>query len=300
MAAERGAAPNTLAAYARDLHHFSDFLSGCRWSLETVGREGIEAYCAALSREGYSPQSVMRRLSALRQFFLFLHGEGVRADNPAASLESPKREKKLPRTLQQELVEKLLATLSVQEHPDARRLLSMVELMYAAGLRVSELVSLKLAAVAQGEKGAREVRDCLVIRGKGGRERLVPLHARARLALAEYLKHRHVFLSGGKDSPWLFPYHRAQGHVTRQKFAQMLKSAAEGAGLDPETISPHALRHSFATHLLEGGADLRVIQELLGHADIATTQIYTHVAGERLKQVVESHHPLSSRRSRKS
>jgi integrase/recombinase XerD len=297
MVAERGASANTVAAYRRDLVDFSGFLQYQQSALCTVARPQVERFIATLSQSGMSPQTAARKLSALRQLFQFLYSEKLREDNPTATLETPKRAKRLPDTLDITEVGVLLEAARGDDSPKGLRLLSMMELIYGAGLRVSELVSLKLSALQMREGAVQVEADFLLIRGKGNKERLVPLHGKARDALTRYLAMRHVFVSDEKDEGgWLFPYHRAEGYVTRQQFGVMLKALALKAGLDPQKISPHTLRHSFASHLLEGGADLRVIQELLGHADISTTQIYTHVAGERLKKLMQQSHPLAKKK----
>lgn len=312
MLAERGASANTIAAYQRDLSDFLYYLDGKKSALETVERATIEQFMAAQRKQGKSAQTVARKLSALRQLFHFLYSESIRADNPTATLETPKMPKRLPKTLTPQDILKLVETARADTTPKGLRLTAMLELMYGAGLRVSELVALKLSAL-QIKDGSQQVHtEFLLIRGKGNKERLVPVGRKAREALTEYLKIRNVFLSKGSEvgdqrsgktpnpqslipSPYLFPYARAQGFITRQQFGVMLKDLATTCGIDPEKISPHTLRHSFASHLLEGGADLRVIQELLGHSDISTTQIYTHVAGERLKKLVRENHPLAKK-----
>jgi integrase/recombinase XerD len=294
MAAERGAARNTLAAYRRDMEDFLSFISGKGHAPATADTAALQAYIASLSQQGMRPASIARKVSTIRQYFHFLYSEGIRADNPAATLSPPRRERRLPKIMTQDDAARLLAHAQEDGSPEGIRLMAMCELLYGAGLRVSELVSLKLEDVQPKawDGAAPQVREMLTICGKGGKERLAPLHAKAREALARYLRVRAHFLREGETSPWFFPYHRAEGHVTRQQFGVMLKGLALRAGLDPLSLSPHKLRHSFATHLLEGGADLRVIQELLGHADIATTQIYTHVAGARLRETVLKAHPL--------
>lgn len=296
MAAERGAAANTLAAYQRDLDDFLAYLSKKKISLEKASRETIERFLASLSHAGLSAQTVARKLSAIRQLFQFLYGEKLRKDNPAATLETPKLGKRLPKTLTIGDVTALLDAAHADGSPKGLRLQAMLELMYGAGLRVSEMVSLSLSALQVKDSGKHALADFLLVRGKGNKERLTPMGGKAREALSRYLEVRKVFLSGDRPSPYLFPYHRAEGYITRQQFGVMLKELALKAGIDPEKLSPHTLRHSFASHLLEGGADLRVIQELLGHSDISTTQIYTHVASERLKQLVQEKHPLSKSR----
>ncbi len=310
MAAERAASGHTVAAYRRDLEDFLAYGKQHKLRLSHLRSQAIEAYLATLSARGLSPQTQARRLSAIKQFFQFLYSEKLRRDNPAATVEAPRLAKTLPQVLTADDIHLLLECAALDDSPKGLRLSAMLELVYGAGLRVSELVSLPLSAVHK--------QDFMLVRGKGSKERLVPLGAKARLALASYLKVRDMFLqdNGARmtedkekrkksasspsvnrhpSSTYLFPYHRASGHITRQQFGVMLKELAIKAGINPEKISPHALRHSFATHLLEGGADLRVIQELLGHSDIATTQIYTHVAGLHLKQLVEEKHPLAKR-----
>lgn len=308
MAAERGAAPHTLEAYQRDLLDFLVFLEKSRAAPERVERDLIERFLAGLSH--LSPATVARKLSSLRQFFAFLYQEKLRSDNPAATLETPKLGKRLPGTLSVEEVARLLEAARADETPKGLRLCAMLELMYGAGLRVSELVGLPLSALRL-TAGKQVEAEFLLVRGKGGKERLVPVNGRAREALTRYLEIWNVFLNrrearGMRDekvenahasslmpqaSPYLFPYHRAEGYVTRQQFGVMLKELAIKANIDPEKISPHTLRHSFATHLLAGGADLRTVQELLGHADVATTQIYTHVDRSHLKDVHRKYHP---------
>ncbi len=294
MAAERGAAINTLQSYRRDLSDFAGYMSASGKSLETADSDSIRAYLQKLSDAGLAPSTTARRLSALRQFFRFLFAEGIRADDPSSALASPRCARTLPKVLSEEDVGKLLnqayakaddlnATASKQA--DARRLVALLEVLYATGLRVSELVGLPLAAV----RGDPEI---LSVRGKGGRERLVPLSEPAREALAGYLEIRRLF-TADKESKWLFPSRSASGHLTRQRFEQMIKELAVFAGIARDKVSPHVLRHAFASHLLAHGADLRSLQQMLGHADISTTQIYTHVLEERMKALVEAHHPLA-------
>ncbi len=289
LSAERGAALNTLESYRRDLMDFAAFAGRRQARAETLGREVVRAYLEALEEAGLAPTTAARRLSALRQFFKFLYGENVRRNDPCAVLEAPRRGRPLPRTLSEQEVEALLAAAARREGPDGCRLRCLMEILYATGLRVSELVSLPLAAV-QGDK------PFLVVRGKGGRERLVPLTAEARRAIQAYLDVRPYFLARAgralRAGSYLFCSRGAQGHLTRHRFAQMLKDLARDAEIDPG-LSPHTLRHAFATHLLANGADLRAVQQMLGHADISTTQIYTHVLDERLKALVRDHHPLS-------
>ncbi|WP_281173912.1 site-specific tyrosine recombinase XerD [Afifella pfennigii] len=288
LAAERGAAANTLAAYRRDLADFAQSSPGLR----AATAEDIRRYVGALAGRGMSPATQSRRVSALRQLFRFLLAEGLRSDDPTLALEPPKPRRGLPKSLSVAEVEALLAAaraLAEADAPPGRRLtalrsLALLELLYATGLRVSELVSLP-ASAAQGE------RPFLIVTGKGGRERLVPLNEAAREAMQAW---RAVSRTrGGTQSRYLFPADSASGHLTRQAFARDLKQIGIAAGIAPSRLSPHVLRHAFASHLLAGGADLRAVQMLLGHADISTTQIYTHILEERMKELVGAHHPLA-------
>jgi len=296
MAAERGASRNTLDAYGRDLLAFEAWLVRQGSSAHTAGREHLRRYIAHLAAQGGAASSQARRLSTLRQFYAFLYGEGWRGDDPTSAIESPRRAQALPKILSQAEVVALLdaAKLMAGDSNEGVRLLCMLEILYAAGLRVSELVTLPLSA-------ARNRDAFLLIKGKGGKERLVPINPAARRAIGEYLEIREGFVSAGnRDSErYLFPSRGSEGHLTRRRCHQLLKELATEAGIDPQKLSPHVLRHAFATHLVEGGADLRSVQTLLGHADIATTQIYTHVASERLKATVDAAHPLSRTRTKK-
>ncbi len=290
MVAERGASANTVAAYERDL---IDFLAFKKHPLLQTPREELENFLRQLTKAQRSPQTIARKLSALRQLFQFLYTEKLRPDNPTATIDTPKLGRPLPKTLDEAGVTALLDAAEADSTSEGIRLRAMLELLYGAGLRVSELVGLKLSALQVKDSGKRVTTDFLVIRGKGNKERLVPVGGKSREALTAYLHLRGTFLREGETSPYLFPYHRAEGYITRQQFALLLKDLAIKANLDPESISPHTLRHSFASHLLSGGADLRVIQELLGHSDITTTQIYTHVNADRLQQLVQQNHPLA-------
>jgi integrase/recombinase XerD len=282
MAAERGAAARTIEAYRRDLDDFSDFLGAT--PLEAADAATLRRYLARMERQGLAPRTAARRLSALRQFHRFLFAEGVRSDDPTTVLDSPKLGRPLPKTLSREAVDALLAAAARREGVEGVRLVCLVELLYGAGLRVSELVGLPLGAAAADGR-------FLVVRGKGGKERLVPLGEPARAALAAWREAR-----GEARSRFLFPSRAKQGHLTRQRCFQLLRELAVEAGVDPQLLSPHVLRHAFATHLLAGGADLRSLQAMLGHADVATTQIYTHVEAERLRSLVEEKHPLAKKR----
>jgi len=293
MAAERGAAQNTLAAYRRDLEQFAASFQRRKKDFLSVDTALIETALKQLSASGQSARSVARKLSAIRQFYRFLYSEKIRVDDPTTSLEAPSLPRSLPKTLQREDIEALIVAAKAKSDV---RLVALLEMLYASGLRVSELVTLKLSQMMPvSDKRMRGRAGFITVRGKGSKERMVPLHAGAIEALQDYLVFRKEKL-GDKESPWLFPSSGKEGYLTRQRFGQLLKVLAIEANIDPEKVSPHALRHSFASHLLGGGADLRVIQELLGHADISTTQIYTHVQGERLAKLVEQHHPLAKKK----
>jgi len=288
MSAERGAASNTIAAYRRDLSDYLGWLGRRQVSAQEAGREHVTAYLERLAAEGLAASSSARKLSALRQFHKFLAADALRPDDPTRIVASPRARRALPKVLSVAEVDKLLTLAEAEaaepsasdaERHAARRLHLLLELLYATGMRVSELVELRRAAV---------LRDAgfLTIRGKGNKERVVPLTDKARDQLMAWL---HDLPPG----PWLFPAGGESGHVARQVFARDLKRLAGMAGLSADRVSPHVLRHAFASHLLAGGADLRVVQTLLGHADIATTQIYTHVLEERLKSLVEGRHPMA-------
>lgn len=290
MAVERAAAKNTLSAYARDLADATAFLGGRGKDLSGAAAEDVEAYFLDLGARGLSAATAARRRAAVRQFYRFVLGEGWRDDDPSRRVEAPKQGRKLPKVLTREEMDRLIAAAAARDGApngaQGLRLACMVELAYASGLRISELTGLTLAALARDPA-------YLIVKGKGGKERLAPLNAAARAAVKAYLEIRPTFLpKGDKANPWLFPSRGKGGRLTPRRFAQLLDEAAADAGIDPARVSPHVLRHAFATHLLEGGADLRVVQKLLGHADVATTQIYTHVAQDRLAEVVRSKHPL--------
>lgn len=295
LAAERGARKNTLDAYGRDLTDFSEHLAESGRAVANADSDDIRNYLGSLTTRGFQASSVARRLSAVRQLYRFLYAEGQRADDPAAILQGPKRGRALPKILSIKDVDGLLAAARDAAHEKgksaaellrAARLHCLLETLYATGLRVSELVALPASA-------ARRDQRMLIVRGKGGKERLVPLNDAAKRAMADYLALRKKAVL--EESKWLFPSSGESGHLTRQHFARDLKSLAGSAGLESGKISPHVLRHAFATHLLQNGADLRVVQTLLGHADISTTQIYTHVIEERLKSLVRDLHPLADR-----
>lgn len=293
LAAERGAARLTLAAYRNDLADLAGFLAARSVPLDGADAAALHDYLAAMATRRLMPRTLARRLSAMRQFFRFLVGDGARPDDPTAGLDPPRLGRPLPKILSEAEVARLIAAAQSWPGAEGARLRALLELFYATGLRVSELVGLPLAAAQRDPR-------FFLVRGKGGRERVVPLSAPARRALAAWLECRREFLPQGrraeaKTARWLFPSRGAAGHLTRQRCGQLLKELAVAAGIDPALLSPHVLRHAFASHLLDHGADLRSVQQMLGHADIATTQIYTHVQSERLRRLVESAHPLARR-----
>jgi integrase/recombinase XerD len=293
MAAERGAAHNTIESYRRDLAGFMAFLAPRGRLPENADAAQIRAYFGRLSGAGMAPGTSARRLSALRQFFRFLFAERFREDDPCCAIDSPRQGRPLPRYLSEEEVERLLAAAHRRGGGKGKRLAALMELLYATGLRVSELVALPLSAMSRDGR-------MLIVNGKGGKERMVPLSEPAMEAVAVYQRTREHFMPVGRrpdeSSPWLFPSRSRAGHLTRNRFGQLLKGLAVDAGVDPDKVSPHVLRHSFASHLLAHGADLRSLQQMLGHADIATTQIYTHVLDERLKRLVNEAHPLATKK----
>lgn len=289
LAAERGAAPLTVTAYHNDLSHLAAFLAAAGGALETADATLLHAYIASAASARLAPRTLARRLSALRQFYKFLLIEGVRQDDPTAQLDTPRLGRPLPKILSESEIAGLISATQAWPGDEGTRLGCILELLYATGLRISELVTLPLAA-------ARRDPRFFVISGKAGKERVVPLSEPCRLALGRYLECRDRFLSAGRPSRWLFPSRGGAGHLTRQRAGQLLKELAGKAGLDPARLSPHVLRHAFASHLLDHGADLRSVQQMLGHADIATTQIYTHVQLDRLRRLVESAHPLARRK----
>jgi integrase/recombinase XerD len=297
MSAERGASANTLDAYGRDLDDAAGFLARCGQTIEAAQPDDLDAYAGDLAARGLSPATAARRRSALRQFFRFLHAEGARRDDPSARLEAPKQGRPLPKVLSVDDLTALAAAAETLEGPAGPRARVIVELLYGAGLRVSELAGLRLDAIPPAG-------GVMTIRGKGGRERIAPIGRAARAALDAWLAVRDATVPKGRlaaaAQAFLFPSSGADGFLTRRSIARILDDLAVQAGVDPAKVSPHVLRHAFATHLVEGGADLRVVQTLLGHADIATTQIYTHVASDRLARVVAEKHPLARKRQSKA
>ncbi|KSV82701.1 MULTISPECIES: site-specific tyrosine recombinase XerD [unclassified Sinorhizobium] len=296
MSAERGAAVNTLQSYERDLEDAASHLRTLGTGLTAATPDDLRTYLAHLSGQGFKPSSQARRLSALRQFYKFLYAEGMRGDDPTGILDAPKKGRSLPKTLSVEDVSRLIGQAESEaasggpDHLAKLRMHALIELLYATGMRVSELVSLPASVLAQNGR-------FLVIRGKGNKDRLVPLSQAAIRAMRAYGEALAEEMAreeaGNRESPWLFPSSGKQGFLPRQVFARDLKSLAARAGIRVATISPHVLRHAFASHLLANGADLRAVQELLGHSDISTTQIYTHVLEERLHNLVQNHHPLA-------
>ena len=301
LAAEQGAGVNTLDAYRRDLTDFSDFLGRKGQSFAGAETDALRDYLADLDTRGFKSSSVARRLSAMRHLFRFLLNERIRSEDPAAILSGPKRGRGLPKVLSIADVDRMLTrareltgtdNASPQARLRAMRLYCLLEVLYATGLRVSELVALPLSA-------SRRDARMIVVRGKGNKERLVPLNEASRQAMADYLAAMEALKpenkKGAPSSKWLFPSFGESGHLTRQHFARDLKELAAASGLAPRLVSPHVLRHAFASHLLHNGADLRIVQTLLGHTDISTTQIYTHVVEERLKSLVRDLHPLAEK-----
>jgi integrase/recombinase XerD len=302
LTTERGAALNTRHAYWRDLADVSLYLRASRnKEIDTATPEDLKAYLQDLSNKIHTKGShsgqiavrtVARRLSALRQFYRYLVSENVRKEDPTTAIDSPKQTRTLPKTMTEGEVETLINVAADQGGPESVRLVCLLELLYATGLRVSELVGLPTAAIAEGNQ-------FIMVEGKGGRERMIPLSDSSQKAIATYMNVRAQFVNAdetGRMSKWLFPSRTSDsGHLTRQRFAQLLKDLARAAKIEEGRVSPHILRHAFATHLLSNGADLRAVQKMLGHADIATTQIYTHILGKNLKKTVDEKHPLAKK-----
>ncbi|KQS77956.1 recombinase XerD [Rhizobium sp. Leaf384] len=297
MSVERGAAVNTLSSYQRDLEDILSFLKGRGVTVAEAGPDDFRAYFAAFAAQGFKASSQARRLSALRQFYKFLYAEGIRTDDPTGVLDAPKKGRPLPKTMSVDDVTRLIgqaeAEAEAEPQLDRLRMAALIELLYATGMRVSELVTLPASVLARDGR-------FLIVRGKGNKERMVPLSRSAIAALQRYGARMQAEAAArpsetrdADDSPWLFPANSETGHLPRQVFARDLKGLAGRAGVRVASISPHVLRHAFASHLLANGADLRAVQELLGHSDISTTQIYTHVLEERLHDLVQNHHPLA-------
>lgn len=294
MSAERGASENTLLSYRRDLEDAAEFMAAKGKGLDDAASADLRAYMDDIARRGFAAASQARRLSALRQFYRFLYSEGLRPDDPSGTVDSPRKDRALPKVLGEDEVGRLLEraaseaadeSLGGGERLAAIRMHALIELLYATGLRVSELVALPAAVARRDER-------FFIVRGKGNKERMVPLSGKAREALKLWLGARAGEQSMA-DNPWLFPAASEGGFLPRQVFARELKGLAARAGIGAARVSPHVLRHAFASHLLQNGADLRVVQQLLGHSDISTTQIYTHVLEKRLVELVSRHHPLA-------
>ncbi|MGV0816514.1 site-specific tyrosine recombinase XerD [Martelella sp. AMO21009] len=291
LSAERGAAVNTLAAYQRDLDDYRDFMIERGVAVDDAASGDVSAYLSDLAKRGFAASSQARRLSALKQFYQFLYAEGLRGDDPTGVIDAPKKARPLPKTLSVADVDRLLDQAAAEagapgpQHFEKLRMSALLETLYASGMRVSELVTLPASVMKKRER-------FLTVRGKGNKERAVPLSRRALEALVAFDAERRK-MEGDDENPYLFASRGAAGHLSRQVFARDLKGLAARAGLRTTAISPHVLRHAFASHLLQNGADLRAVQEMLGHADISTTQIYTHVLEERLRELVEMHHPLA-------
>lgn len=323
IAAEKGAANNTLEAYRHDLQDISAFLNTKKTNIESASSDDLHAYMQHVFKKGFSGKTSARRLSTIRQVYKFMSLEGMRKDNPALKLDTPRQAKTLPKYLSETEVDKLLESARNDSSPEGLRLLAMLELMYATGMRVTELVSLpmsvlghcdepsaasarKQSSVTDKEKDGLPrhapkrsiprndvINEVLIIKGKGRKERMIILNNSARNAIEEYLKVRQNFLKEKEKSRFVFPSNSKEGYITRQRFFQLIKQLATDVGIDNSKVSPHVIRHSFASHLLHHGADLRALQELLGHSDISTTQIYTHVLSERMKILVNEKHPLA-------
>jgi len=292
MAVERGASKNTLTSYKADLESFVVFLIEKHISIENTDTDTIREFISSMSRRSLESSSIARKVSAIRQFFTFLYTDQIIKINPTLNIDTPKTKQNLPSVLSEDEILKLLGVAYSDLSPQGRRNVAMLELLYASGMRISELISLKLSHL---QIQNNHIRPYIMITGKGDKERIIAINQKAIDALKAYLALRKEFTKL-KTDPWLFPSKQSkQGHMTRQYFAKLLKKIAITANVTPKFVSPHKVRHSFATHLLNNGADLRVIQELLGHKNVSTTQIYTHVANEKLKSTVENFHPLSKK-----
>lgn len=300
----RNAAHNTVMAYKRDIADFSEWMKEREGCVSKASTADISTYISDLMTSAgkgtkgddnnASKRTAMRRLSALRQYYQFMIEEGQRQDDPTATIESPKMGRTLPKVLTEDEINKLISTAQAKKGPDGKRLVCLMELLYSTGMRVSEMVSLPMSAISNDRRS-------IIVVGKGNQERIVNINEPARRALTAYIDARDHFILPGREKlqqPWLFPSRTSEtGHLTRQRFAQILKDLSDAAGMPQGKVSPHILRHAFATHMLSRGADLRAVQKMLGHADIATTQVYTHILSERKKQVVQEHHPLAKKQA---
>lgn len=297
MQAERGASVHTVEAYRRDLEALQGYLVAKKQSFLSAQSCHLQEWVAAMGNSSMAASTIARKSSAARQLYQFLLSENEREDNPTLGLELPRQKRSLPKYLTEDEVERLFDEAAKDNSPSGVRMQAMLEILYATGMRVSELVALKMAALQLKEsKKLSFDNNILIIKGKGGKERVVPLTSVCINLINKYLKIRHCFLNS-KNEKFLFCASSKEGHLTRQRFGQLLKELGVKAGINPAAISPHVMRHCFATHLLNHGADLRVVQELLGHSDISTTQIYTHVLSERMRKLVTDHHPLSKQLS---
>ncbi len=283
MLAERGSSKHTITAYQKDVETFFKF---AKKEEKEITRDDIKKFLTYLNSYQMSARTQARKLSSLREFFKFLYSERIRNDIPTEDIESPKIEKTLPKYLSEVEIISLFGTLKEIERENKIRLIALLELDYATGMRVSELVSLPLSTFNPKQ-------EYLVIKGKGEKERIVPINENAKKALIEYLKIRDIYLKGGRESKWMFPSSSKSGHLTRDGFFKMIKEIAVKAGIEPKKVSPHVLRHSFASHLIAHNANLLSVQQMLGHSDVRTTEIYTHILDDRLKELVNSAHPLS-------
>ncbi len=288
LLAERGVSKNTLEAYYRDLRAFSDYLARTNRPITKVTTTNIRCYLNHTDQIGMSSRTAARRLSVLRQFYRFLYAEGLTDDDPSSALDGPKLGNTIPKILSEKEVDLLISSARANKTPKGIRLVCLLEIAYATGLRVSELVGLPLAAISKDSR-------VIIVKGKGGKERMIPLTKAALGSIAEYLRVRDNFLKKETESNFLFPSRSTDGHLTRRRLGQLLKQLALDANINPKQVHPHVLRHAFASHLLDHGADLRSVQQMLGHADISSTQIYTHVLAERLRAIIGSHHPLAEK-----
>ena len=291
ISAEKAASGNTLESYRHDLEGLVLFLKTRKTNIKEASDINLQEYIQDIFNRGFSGKTSARRLSSIRQFYKFICSENIREDNPTLKLVSPKQEKSLPKYLSELEVESLLQLAQSDSSPEGLRLCAMIEIMYASGIRVTELVSLPVNILQKNKNS--DFKEAFIIKGKGRKERMVILNNSAIRALEKYLPYRKDFINTKQNSKFLFPSNSKTGYITRQRFFQLIKQLADDAGIDREKVSPHIIRHSFASHLLNNGADLRVLQELLGHSDISSTQIYTHVMNERMKALVKEKHPLA-------
>ncbi|MDB2414513.1 site-specific tyrosine recombinase XerD [Rickettsiales bacterium] len=293
LIAESGSSANTILSYGRDLYDYYYHLKNKNINIIDAKTSDILNHIELLNKQGMAASTISRKISSIRHFYKFIYSEDMRKDNPALDIEMPRKESILPKYLTEDEIDKLLKYAYIDETPNGIRLVAILELLYATGLRVTELVTLRMSMLQTTVKNNKTtLRDYMIVKGKGSKERLVPLSTPSIIALEKHINIRNS-ISSQKNSKWVFPSSSKEGYLTRQRLGQMLKELALNANIDPNKISPHILRHSFATHLLNNGADLRILQELLGHSDISTTQIYTHVLSKRMKDLVFDKHPLA-------